>query len=441
MIPRRSYDLFSRTFPLALRLCLVFLGASACGQARHAATSAKAEPLPTGPTVLIDTTLGRVRCKLFLRQAPVTVANFIGLAEGSKDWTDNASGTGVLVHGKPFYDGVAFFGIADGISTGDRLGGGKGLAGPAFPAEKNSLTYERDGRLIMARVAPVAGSDKSAPEMTSSSLFYLLGHGSSEFARRGGTVFGQCDEASLPVITAIDHTLLSRDNYPLTPIAVNHITVLRAGEPEPPLATNVPPAAITPQPPPMPVADIPAPEPTGPTAIMDVTINGKPAGQLTCRLFKDEAPIATANFIGLVNGTKDWKSPATHVTMHGKRFYDGLTFKRIIPDFMIQNADMPGSPAGGDIGFKFDNEIVPGLTFDRPGRLAYANAGPGTNSSEFFITEHAVRRLSGNYTIFGQCDDASVKLVETIARVPRDTHNKPLSPVVIRRITIVPAAK
>jgi len=79
---------------------------------------------------------------------------------------------------------------------------------------------------------------------------------------------------------------------------------------------------------------------------------------------------------------------------------------------------------------------VPGLTFDRPGRLAYANAGPGTNASEFFITEHAVHRLDGNYTIFGQCDDATVKIVEAIARMPRDAHNKPLTPVVIRHVVI-----
>jgi len=162
-------------------------------------------------------------------------------------------------------------------------------------------------------------------------------------------------------------------------------------------------------------------------------------GTLTCRLFQQETPIATSNFIGLVNGTKDWQMPLTHRPMRGRRFYDGLSFARVIPDFMIQNADMPGHTDDGDIGFKFDNEVVPGLTFDRPGRLAYANAGPGTNESEFFVTEHSVHRLDGNFTIFGQCDDASVKLVESIARVPRNANNKPLIPVVIRTITIVPA--
>jgi cyclophilin family peptidyl-prolyl cis-trans isomerase len=122
--------------------------------------------------------------------------------------------------------------------------------------------------------------------------------------------------------------------------------------------------------------------------------------------------------------------------MHGKKFYDGLSFRRVIPDFMIQNADLPGDPSGdGDIGFHFANEIVPGLNFDRPGRLAYANAGPDTNESEFFITEAPNHRLDGNYTIFGQCDEASVKLVGEVARVPRDEKNRPVKAVVIRGIT------
>jgi peptidyl-prolyl cis-trans isomerase A (cyclophilin A) len=186
----------------------------------------------------------------------------------------------------------------------------------------------------------------------------------------------------------------------------------------------------------MPTVVVPSPEPTGPTAVIDTS-----AGTITCKLFSKEAPIGVANFLGLVDGTKVWTSPATHKPMHGKRFYDGLGFGRVIPDFMIQNADMPGDPSGdGDIGFKFGVESVPGLTFDRPGRLAYANGGPDTNQSEFFITEHPMHRLDEGYTIFGQCDDASVKVVEAIARMPRDEKNKPLTAVVIRKITISGAA-
>jgi len=190
-------------------------------------------------------------------------------------------------------------------------------------------------------------------------------------------------------------------------------------------------AQVTPHAMGMPVAGIPSPEPTGPTAVIETSM-----GTLSCRLFDKEAPVGVANFVGLENGTKEWKNPATHAVVRGKKFYDGLSFRRVIPDFMIQNADLPGDPSGdGDIGFHFANEIVPGLTFDRPGRLAYANAGPNTNESEFFITEVPNHRLDGNYTIFGQCDDASVKVVDAIARVPRDEKNRPLTPVVIRRIT------
>jgi len=128
--------------------------------------------------------------------------------------------------------------------------------------------------------------------------------------------------------------------------------------------------------------------------------------------------------------------------MHNRPFYSGnsLHFNRVLPDFMIQNQDVPGN-AGGDIGLpKYANEIVPNLTFDRPGRLAMANSGPGTNGSSFFITEQPRHStLDNNYTIFGQCDDASVKIVSAISHVPRDAHNRPLTPVVIRRITIVPS--
>jgi cyclophilin family peptidyl-prolyl cis-trans isomerase len=157
---------------------------------------------------------------------------------------------------------------------------------------------------------------------------------------------------------------------------------------------------------------------------------------MTCRLFEKEAPIAVSNFIGLATGTKPFKNPATRAEVRGKHFYDGLTFSRVIPDFMIQNGDSPGDPSGGGAGYKFSNEIVPGISFDRPGRLAYANAGPDTNSSEFFITEHPIHRLDGNFTIFGQCDEASVPVIGAIARVPRDDRNRPLQPVIIKGITI-----
>jgi peptidyl-prolyl cis-trans isomerase A (cyclophilin A) len=170
-----------------------------------------------------------------------------------------------------------------------------------------------------------------------------------------------------------------------------------------------------------------------PTAIIDTT-----AGKMTCTLFPKVAPIGVANFIGLANGTKDWTSPVTHSKKHGVALYDGTIFHRVIPDFMIQGGDPTGTGMG-DPGYKFKNETSPELTFDRPGRLAYANAGPDTNGSQFFITEVPYPSLNGGYTIFGQCDDASVTLVKQIARMGRDANDKPYRPIKINHITIAKA--
>ncbi len=170
------------------------------------------------------------------------------------------------------------------------------------------------------------------------------------------------------------------------------------------------------------------------TAIIDTT-----AGKLTCTLFPDKAPIGVANFVGLANGTKDWKSPVTHATKHGVPLYDGTIFHRVIPEFMIQGGD-PAGNGTGDPGYAFKNETSPDLKFDRPGRLAYANAGPDTNGSQFFITEVPYPNLNGGYTIFGQCDEGTVTLVKQIARMGRDSNDRPYRPVKINHITIAKGA-
>jgi peptidyl-prolyl cis-trans isomerase A (cyclophilin A) len=177
--------------------------------------------------------------------------------------------------------------------------------------------------------------------------------------------------------------------------------------------------------------------PTGPTAVIDTTM-----GRLTCKLFEKEAPITVANFIGLSEGTKDWTDPKTLQKMHHQPFYNGTTFHRVIPQFMIQGGDRAGDGTG-DPGYFFQDEIDPSLTFDQPGLLAMANAGPGpsgggTNGSQFFITEEPVPSLNGKHTIFGVCDAHSVLLVASIARVERNSSDKPVTPVVINRVTIVP---
>ena len=188
------------------------------------------------------------------------------------------------------------------------------------------------------------------------------------------------------------------------------------------------PAATPPQRTPSPAAK---PVSAEPEAIIDTT-----AGKMHCTLFPKIAPIGVDNFIGLAKGTKDWTSPSG-AKKHGVSLYDGTIFHRVIPDFMIQGGD-PRGDGTGDPGYKFKNETSPDVTFDRPGRLAYANSGPDTNGSQFFITEVAYPSLNGNYTIFGQCDDASVELVKQIARMARDPRDdKPFRPVKITHIAVV----
>jgi peptidyl-prolyl cis-trans isomerase A (cyclophilin A) len=178
-------------------------------------------------------------------------------------------------------------------------------------------------------------------------------------------------------------------------------------------------------------ASKPEPIPTGPYLVIDTSM-----GRLTCRTFDKQAPNAVANFIGLAEGTKDWTVDATHAKQHGKRFYDGLTFHRVIPGFMIQGGD-PVGDGTGDPGYMFSDEVAPELKFSVPGRLAYANSGPNTNGSQFFITEDAFPDLDGKYTIFGQCDAHSTLLAAAIARVVRDSNDKPTTPVVMQHVTIV----
>jgi peptidyl-prolyl cis-trans isomerase A (cyclophilin A) len=180
----------------------------------------------------------------------------------------------------------------------------------------------------------------------------------------------------------------------------------------------------------------PPPVPTGPTAVIDTTM-----GRLTCKLYDKEAPVTVANFIGLAEGTKDWTDPKTLQKVHHQPFYNGTAFHRVIPTFMIQGGDRMGD-GSGDPGYFFQDEIDPSLTFDQPGLLAMANAGPGssgggTNGSQFFITEQPVPQLNGKHTIFGLCDEHSALLVASIARVERNTNDKPITPVVINRVTIV----
>jgi len=165
---------------------------------------------------------------------------------------------------------------------------------------------------------------------------------------------------------------------------------------------------------------------------------------------EEKAPMNSSNEVAVIKTNEGdmvvqfWTDAAPNTVENFKKlarqgFYDGTIFHRIVKAFMIQGGDPAGSGMG-DPGYKFKNETSPDLTFDRPGRLAYANAGPDTNGSQFFITEVPYPSLNGGYTIFGQCDDAAVALVKQIARMASDPRsNRPFRPVTINHITIVKA--
>jgi len=154
-------------------------------------------------------------------------------------------------------------------------------------------------------------------------------------------------------------------------------------------------------------------------------------GVIDCELFPDTAPMTVANFVGLATGKKPWTDPTTNEVVHGKPFFDGLTFHRVIAEFMIQGGDPLGTGTGGP-GYQFGDELGPAVKM-QPGTLAMANSGPATNGSQFFITEIAPSWLDGKHTIFGTCKQLDI--VKQIARVPQNAQNKPDTPITMK-ITI-----
>jgi peptidyl-prolyl cis-trans isomerase A (cyclophilin A) len=183
------------------------------------------------------------------------------------------------------------------------------------------------------------------------------------------------------------------------------------------------------------LAQAAAPETAKPAAKTKAIIETT-AGNLTCTLFPDKAPKGVANFIGLAKGTKSWVDPKSSQRKRGVPLYDGTIFHRVFPEFMIQGGD-PAGTGSGEVGINFGVEASKDLNFDRGGRLAYANTGqPNSNGSQFFITEVPYPSLNGKYTIFGQCDAASVQLVKKIARMPANSDGFPKNPVTIKHVTI-----
>ena len=150
------------------------------------------------------------------------------------------------------------------------------------------------------------------------------------------------------------------------------------------------------------------------------------SGTIVCKLMPEVAPKTVENFVGLAKGTKEWTDPKTGTKVK-KPFYDGLNFHRVIDNFMVQG----GCPLGtgtGDPGYKFADEFDPKVQFDRPGRLAMANSGPGTNGSQFFITHVATPWLNMKHTIFGEVVEGQ-DIVTAIGKCPKGPGDKPTPPI------------
>ena len=156
-------------------------------------------------------------------------------------------------------------------------------------------------------------------------------------------------------------------------------------------------------------------------------------GTVQVRLFPDQAPKTVQNFVELAEGSREWTDPETRQRTEA-RLYDGTIFHRVIPRFMIQGGDPLGTGTGGP-GYKFADEIHPDLRFDRPYLLAMANAGPGTNGSQFFITVVPTPHLNGKHTIFGEVVDGR-EVVDRISQTQTDRKDRPVQDVVLESVSI-----
>ena len=156
-------------------------------------------------------------------------------------------------------------------------------------------------------------------------------------------------------------------------------------------------------------------------------------GTVTIRLFPDHAPKTVRNFVELAEGGREWTDPRTRA-MTKEKFYDGTIFHRVIPGFMIQGGDPLGTGTGGP-GYQFGDEIHPDLRFDKPYLLAMANAGPGTNGSQFFITVGPTPWLNGKHTIFGEVVGGA-DVVDKISHVETVPGDRPVIDVVLQSVTI-----
>ena len=156
-------------------------------------------------------------------------------------------------------------------------------------------------------------------------------------------------------------------------------------------------------------------------------------GTIVCRLFEKEAPQTVANFVGLAEGTKEFTDPRSGQTAK-RPFFDGLTFHRVIPDFMIQGGCPLGTGTGGP-GYRFKDEFNAALRHDAPGKLSMANSGPNTNGSQFFVTVAPTPWLDNRHTVFGEIVEGQ-DVADKISKAPRDSSDRPRTPIVLQHVRI-----
>jgi peptidyl-prolyl cis-trans isomerase A (cyclophilin A) len=156
-------------------------------------------------------------------------------------------------------------------------------------------------------------------------------------------------------------------------------------------------------------------------------------GDIVIRLLEKEAPKTVENFLGLAEGTKEFTNEKTG-KKEKRNFYDGLTFHRVIPQFMIQGGCPDGTGRGGP-GYKFADEFHPSLKHSKAGKLSMANAGPGTNGSQFFITVAATPWLDNKHTIFGEVVEGQ-DVADKISNAPRDAGDRPKAPITLNKVRI-----
>ena len=155
-------------------------------------------------------------------------------------------------------------------------------------------------------------------------------------------------------------------------------------------------------------------------------------GNFVCHLFADECPLTVGNFVALATGEAPWIDPSG--AQVNKPFYDGTVFHRVIKSFMIQGGCPLGQGTGGP-GYKFGDEFVATLKHNKPGILSMANAGPGTNGSQFFITEVPTPWLDGKHTVFGEVTEG-MDIVLKIAHAPTGAQDRPRDNIVLQRVSI-----